>query len=119
MDLTKVTAVAADPLTITEAFFSADTYEVADLVVPEGAMLKYANAEGWKNFLYIWDEKGHLFGDFAPEYGEIDLKDYMALRNYVLDDDFEFEDPDLGELTDLNNDGDTDLRDVYALRNRM
>lgn len=116
MDLTKVTAVADEPIAIADAFFTTDTYDVADLYVPTGAMLKYANAAGWKNFGYIWDEEGDLYGDFDGN-GDIDIDDYYELRNYLLDDDYEVTGSD--KSADMDNSGDADIDDLYILRAKV
>lgn len=112
MDLTKVTAVADEPIALSgEDFFTAASYEEADLVVPEAAIKKYAAAPVWKKFLKKWTDSGKLLGDFNND-GKITGPDLVALKAIIAEDD-----PDLyEEMYDLNGDGKISGPDLVMMK---
>jgi hypothetical protein len=112
MDLTKVTAVADEPIALSgEDFFTAASYEEADLVVPAAAIKKYAAAPVWKKFLKKWTDSGKLLGDFNND-GKITGPDLVALKAIIAEDD-----PDLyEEMYDLNGDGKISGPDLVMMK---
>lgn len=111
-DLEKVTAPAAEPIVLPgEEFFSATSYEEADLVVPEASIKKYAAAPVWKKFLKKWTDSGKLLGDFNND-GKITGPDLVALKAIIAEDD-----PDLyEEMYDLNGDGKISGPDLVMMK---
>jgi len=107
-DLEKVTAPAAEPIVLPgEEFFSAASYEEADLVVPEASISKYAAAAVWKKFLKKWTDSGKLLGD-VDKNGKISNNDYAKLLEIYLEDDEDLYDP----MIDMDGNGKITNNDV-------
>lgn len=113
MDLTKVSAVADEPMAIADDFFTEATYEDGELVVETNSICKYANATGWMNFFTITDGT-IIYGDINGD-GEVDIKDLAALKAYVIDE----EDVVNEVLTDANGDGEIDIRDLARMKSYL
>lgn len=113
MDLTKVSAVADEPMAIADNFFTEATYEDGELVVETNSICKYANATGWMNFFTITDGT-IIYGDINGD-GEVDIKDLAALKAYVIDE----EDVVNEVLTDANGDGEIDIRDLARMKSYL
>lgn len=112
MDLTKVTAIADEPLAIEDAFFTTASYEEGQLVCPEASISKYAKAAGWKNFLLKYTDKGNLLGD-ADGNKKLTNNDVVALKNIVLEDDEDLYNP----LYDMDGNGKLTNNDLVLLKN--
>ena len=108
MDLTKVSAVADEPIALPgEAFFSAASYEEGNLVVPEASITKYAKADVWKKFMKKWTDNGKLLGDVDGN-GKISNNDYAKLLEIYLEDDEDLYDP----MFDMDGNGKITNNDV-------
>lgn len=89
-----------------------DCYKTATLVVPEGSIDAYKNADWWKKFFHnthIDIVKGDVNKD-----GRIDINDVMALIGYLLDG---HADPFDEYQADVNYDNNIDINDVTLLIN--
>ena len=76
--LTPGAKVAAIPATS----FATSVFNNASLIVPEVSMGKYAKAQGWKNFVSIYNTDGELFGDINGN-GSVAGNDVTALKRVV------------------------------------
>ena len=110
-DLEKVTATAAEPVTIAEGFFSALTYEEATLIVPEAAIKDYAKDAVWKKFYKKFTDTAKLLGDKDGN-GKITNNDFIQLKAVVLEDDDDLYDP----LLDLDGNGRLTNNDLILLK---
>ena len=89
-----------------------DCYKTATLVVPEGSIDAYKNADWWKKFFHnthIDIVKGDVNKD-----GRIDINDVMALIGYLLNG---HADPFDEYQADVNYDNNIDINDVTLLIN--
>ncbi|MCQ2289411.1 MAG: leucine-rich repeat protein [Muribaculaceae bacterium] len=87
-------------------------YEKLTLYVPRGCYDKYAVAENWKHFRYIYEDETSAVGDVDGN-GVVDISDVNIALNIVLDkasaNDY--------LAADVNLDGTVDISDVNAITN--
>ncbi len=110
-DLDKVEAIADEPITITEAFFSEDTYTYAELVVPEASIVKYAAAPVWRKFMKKYTDTGKLLGD-VDHNDEITNNDVVQMLEIFLADDEDLYDP----MFDMDGNGEITNNDVILIQ---
>ena len=90
-----------------------DCYETATLVVPEGSIDAYKNADWWRKFTHInGDVNPGIPGDLNGD-GEIALGDVNALIDHVLSRD------DYDSVYDVNGDGEINISDINVLINMI
>ena len=94
---------------IPESAFAATVYSNASLIVPDCSMGKYAKAQGWKNFVSIYNTAGELFGDInASE--DVTGADLTALKTVIAGT------RDETDACDVNCDEDVTGADLTALK---
>ena len=103
-----ITCLATTPSSmVADAFES--SYSTSRLIVPQGSLLKYKNADGWKKFVYI---KTTCYTDVNDD-GEINIADVNCLIDAVTSsDDYDF-------MYDTNGDGEVNIADINGVINHI
>ena len=103
-----ITCLATTPASmVADAFES--SYSTSRLIVPQGSLLKYKNANGWKKFVYI---KTTCYTDVNDD-GEVNISDVNCLIDAVTSsDDYDF-------MYDANLDGEVNIADINAVINMI
>lgn len=94
---------------IPESAFAPTVYSNASLIVPDCSMGKYAKAQGWKNFVSIYNTAGELFGDINGS-DDVTGADVTALKRVIAGT------RDETDACDVNCSGDVTGADVTALK---
>ena len=94
---------------IKENAFADAVYSNASLIVPDCSMGKYAKAQGWKNFVSIYNTAGELFGDINGD-EDVTGADLTALKKVIAGT------RDETDACDVNCDEDVTGADLTALK---
>ena len=99
-----ITCLATTPSSmVADAFES--SYSTSRLIVPQGSLMKYKNANGWKKFVYIKTTCQHDVNDD----GEVNIADVNCLIDAITSgDDYDF-------MYDTNLDGEITIADLNAI----
>ena len=84
-------------------------YNSSRLIVPQGSVNKYRNAEGWKNFVYI---KTVNYNDVNDD-GEVNIADVNCLIDAIIKGETN------NPILDANNDGEVNIADINAIINAI
>ena len=103
-----ITCLATTPASmVADAFES--SYSTSRLIVPQGSLLEYKNANGWKKFVYI---KTTCYTDVNDD-SEVNIADVNCLIDAVTSgDNYDF-------MYDTNLDGEVNIADVNAIINSI
>lgn len=80
-------------------------YNNSRLIVPQGCVTKYKNAEGWKNFVYI---NAINYNDVNGD-GEVNIADVNCIISAIHDDGT------ASPRLDANHDGEVNIADINAI----
>ena len=99
-----ITCLATTPSSMVADAFET-SYSTSRLIVPQGSLLEYKNANGWKKFVYI---KTTCQQDMNDD-GEVNIADINCLIEAIISgDDFDF-------MYDTNHDNEVNIADVNAI----
>lgn len=70
------------PVSVSDDTFTADIYSNARLHVPQGKVMDYRNAEGWKNFINIVDD---VESGINSSYHVTDAKIFVSGNNVIIE----------------------------------
>ncbi len=80
-------------------------YNNSRLIVPQGCVTKYKNAEGWKNFVYI----NAVTNNDVNDDGEVNIADVNCVINAICDEE------NASPRLDANSDGEINIADINAI----
>lgn len=80
-------------------------YNNSRLIVPQGCVTKYKNAEGWKNFVYI----NAVTNNDVNDDGEVNIADVNCVINAIYNQDSS------SSRFDANQDGEINIADINAI----
>jgi hypothetical protein len=84
-------------------------YNNSRLIVPQGCVTKYKNAEGWKNFVYI---NAINYNDVNGD-GEVNIADVNCVINAICEEGTE------SPRFDSNHDGEINIADINAILDQI
>lgn len=80
-------------------------YNNSRLIVPQGCVTKYKNAEGWKNFVYI----NAVTNNDVNDDGEVNIADVNCIIDAIIKGETN------NPILDANNDGEVNIADINAI----
>ena len=80
-------------------------YNNSRLIVPQGCVTKYKNAEGWKSFVYIYAVTNNDVNDD----GEVNIADVNCIIDAIIKGETN------NPILDANNDGEVNIADINAI----
>ena len=104
-EIAYVNCLATTPPIMTTNNAFDGSYNHAALIVPQGSVNKYKNAEGWKSFVYIYAVTNNDVNDD----GEVNIADVNCIIDAIIKGETN------NPILDANNDGEVNIADINAI----